>query len=156
MSQAAAEGSDSSAPQSTSAPSPTPTPTPDTHTAQRVLGGATQEDFQWAMAVSVYIHTITHTRAFVAQNVLLFLVVCLRESGGWNSCVCVYMYVCVAQVVHSRTFANAARGGGVGVRMLVPLVDMLNHAGDVTVSGRMDDKEVKPADNVRYGTIRYH
>jgi hypothetical protein len=30
------------------------------------------------------------------------------------------------QVVHSRTFANAAKGGGVGVRMLMPLVDMLN------------------------------
>lgn len=26
------------------------------------------------------------------------------------------------QVVHSRTFANAARTGGVGVRMLVPLI----------------------------------
>ncbi|KAG2440536.1 hypothetical protein HYH02_010414 [Chlamydomonas schloesseri] len=33
-------------------------------------------------------------------------------------------------VVHSRTFANAAPGGGVGVRMLVPLIDMMNHAGD--------------------------
>lgn len=35
-----------------------------------------------------------------------------------------------AQVVHSRTFGSAARKGGVGVRMLVPLVDMLNHGGD--------------------------
>lgn len=34
------------------------------------------------------------------------------------------------QVVHSRTFANAAPGGGVGVRMLVPLIDMMNHSGD--------------------------
>ena len=30
-------------------------------------------------------------------------------------------------VVHSRTFGAPGRGGGVGVRMLVPLVDMLNH-----------------------------
>lgn len=38
-----------------------------------------------------------------------------------------------SQVVHSRTFANAAPGGGVGVRMLVPLVDMMNHGGDQLV-----------------------
>lgn len=34
------------------------------------------------------------------------------------------------QVVQSRTCGSAARAGGVGVRMLVPLVDMLNHGGD--------------------------
>eukprot|EP00667_Euglena_gracilis_P011887 EG_transcript_12166 len=34
-------------------------------------------------------------------------------------------------LVHSRTFATAAREGGVGVRMLVPLMDMVNHGGDV-------------------------
>lgn len=33
-------------------------------------------------------------------------------------------------VVHSRTFGSAAKGGGVGVRMMVPLLDMLNHGGD--------------------------
>jgi SET domain len=33
-------------------------------------------------------------------------------------------------IVHSRTFGTAGKGGGVGVRMLVPLVDMLNHSGD--------------------------
>ncbi|KAG2497988.1 hypothetical protein HYH03_004247 [Edaphochlamys debaryana] len=38
-------------------------------------------------------------------------------------------------VVHSRTFANAAPGGGVGVRMLVPLVDMMNHGGDEAPAG---------------------
>ncbi|GLC67730.1 hypothetical protein PLESTF_000599500 [Pleodorina starrii] len=38
-------------------------------------------------------------------------------------------------VAHSRTFANAAPGGGVGVRMLVPLVDMLNHGGDEAAEG---------------------
>jgi hypothetical protein len=32
-------------------------------------------------------------------------------------------------VVLSRTFGSAAPGGGVGVRMLVPLLDLLNHAG---------------------------
>lgn len=40
-----------------------------------------------------------------------------------------------AQVVHSRTFGSAAKGGGVGVRMLVPLVDMLNHSGDIVQLG---------------------
>ena len=31
------------------------------------------------------------------------------------------------QVVHSRTFGAPGPQGGVGVRMLVPLIDMLNH-----------------------------
>ncbi len=55
------------------------------------------------------------------------------------------------QVVHSRTFANAAAGGGVGVRMLVPLVDMLNHAGDVFAADGLpgDPAAVQPMDNVR-------
>jgi len=45
-----------------------------------------------------------------------------REAFGW-----------ALSVVHSRTFGTpAADGAGVGVRMLVPLVDMLNHAGDQT------------------------
>lgn len=38
------------------------------------------------------------------------------------------------QVVHSRTFGAPGRQGSVGVRMLVPLVDMLNHAGDYITS----------------------
>mmetsp|Transcript_40319 Transcript_40319/g.95819 ORF Transcript_40319/g.95819 Transcript_40319/m.95819 type:complete len:347 (+) Transcript_40319:75-1115(+) len=33
-------------------------------------------------------------------------------------------------VVHSRTFGTAAKTGGVGVRLLVPVIDMINHAGD--------------------------
>lgn len=33
-------------------------------------------------------------------------------------------------MVHSRTFGSAAKGGGIGVRMMVPLLDMLNHGGD--------------------------
>jgi hypothetical protein len=33
-------------------------------------------------------------------------------------------------IVHSRTFGTAGKAGGVGVRMLVPLVDLLNHSGD--------------------------
>lgn len=37
-------------------------------------------------------------------------------------------------VVHSRTFGAPGPAGGVGVRMLVPLVDMLNHAGDSVTS----------------------
>ncbi|CAD7696604.1 unnamed protein product [Ostreobium quekettii] len=33
-------------------------------------------------------------------------------------------------IVHSRTFGMAAKEGGVGCHMLLPLADMLNHAGD--------------------------
>lgn len=33
------------------------------------------------------------------------------------------------QVVFSRTFGSAAPGGGIGVRMMVPLLDLLNHGG---------------------------
>ena len=33
-------------------------------------------------------------------------------------------------MVQSRTFGSAAKAGGVGVRMLMPLLDMLNHGGD--------------------------
>ena len=59
------------------------------------------------------------------------------------------MHPRLTQVVHSRTFANAARTGGVGVRMLVPLVDMMNHGGDVTASGSMDEPQLVATDNVR-------
>ncbi len=53
-------------------------------------------------------------------------------------------------VVHSRTFANAAPGGGVGVRMLVPLADFLNHAGDELQLGPSGQPMgVKVTDNVR-------
>jgi hypothetical protein len=53
----------------------------------------------------------------------------------------------VLQVVMSRTFGNAAQGGGIGVRMLVPLIDMLNHAGDETGGLLSDPATAK--DNVR-------
>ena len=36
------------------------------------------------------------------------------------------------QIVHSRTFGNAAPDGSVGVHMVIPLVDLLNHSGDET------------------------
>jgi hypothetical protein len=51
------------------------------------------------------------------------------------------------QVVMSRTFGNAAQTGGIGVRMLVPLIDMLNHAGDET--GGLLSEPATPKDNVR-------
>ena len=55
--------------------------------------------------------------------------------------------------VCSRTFGNAAPGGGVGVRMLVPLVDMLNHGGDQTESGMLADPDHAATDNVRCGGV---
>ena len=51
------------------------------------------------------------------------------------------------QIVFSRTFGSPAEGGGVGVRMLVPLADLLNHGGDVTRGRLCDGSEA--ADNVR-------
>ncbi|GIL72494.1 hypothetical protein Vretifemale_2854, partial [Volvox reticuliferus] len=58
-------------------------------------------------------------------------------------------------VVHSRTFANAAPGGGVGVRMLVPLVDMLNHGGDEVVAGSLGlgGNKVVATDTVRWDLL---
>lgn len=50
-------------------------------------------------------------------------------------------------LVHSRTFASAAEQGGVGVRMLVPLVDMMNHGGDET-EGLLTQPSL-PTDHVR-------
>eukprot|EP00878_Enallax_costatus_P035835 GHUV01040071.1.p1 GENE.GHUV01040071.1~~GHUV01040071.1.p1 ORF type:complete len:342 (+),score=73.07 GHUV01040071.1:794-1819(+) len=52
--------------------------------------------------------------------------------------------------VMSRTFGNAAPGGGIGVHMMVPLIDMLNHAGDETQSGLLADEPVA-RDNARWG-----
>jgi hypothetical protein len=52
-------------------------------------------------------------------------------------------------VVHSRTFGSAAKEGGVGVRMLVPLIDMLNHAGDE--AQLLLDSPTTAMDNVRWG-----
>ncbi|PRW44382.1 Histone-lysine N-methyltransferase setd3 [Chlorella sorokiniana] len=59
-------------------------------------------------------------------------------------------------VVHSRTFGAPGPAGGVGVRMLVPLVDMLNHAGDFILSppGSSNSAEGGPSvqafENVRW------
>jgi hypothetical protein len=36
----------------------------------------------------------------------------------------------LVQIVHSRTLGTAAAGGGIGTRVLLPAVDMLNHGGD--------------------------
>lgn len=52
-----------------------------------------------------------------------------------------------AQVVHSRTFGSAAKEGGVGVRMMVPLADMLNHGGDEAAMLLTDAHDA--TDNVR-------
>ncbi|KAK9805479.1 hypothetical protein WJX72_000563 [[Myrmecia] bisecta] len=54
-------------------------------------------------------------------------------------------------VVHSRTFGSAAEEGGVGVRMLLPLVDMLNHGGDETAFLLQDPS--RPADNVEWELV---
>ncbi len=54
------------------------------------------------------------------------------------------------QIVQSRTFGSAAREGGVGVRMLVPLADLLNHGGD-EAAFLLHHKPTQ-TDNVRYAT----
>eukprot|EP00887_Chlorella_sp_A99_P005016 scaffold4.g5016.t1 len=54
-------------------------------------------------------------------------------------------------IVHSRSFGAPGKQGAVAVRMLVPLVDMLNHAGDVTVSDPgAPEPEARAFDNVRW------
>lgn len=55
-----------------------------------------------------------------------------------------------SQIVMSRTFGNASPEGGVGVRMCVPLIDMLNHAGDEAVDGLLSTGEVVSQDNIRW------
>lgn len=57
-------------------------------------------------------------------------------------------------VVHSRTFGLAAIGGGVGVRLLMPLIDMLNHAGDVALAPfGAADPHAQACDNVRWDVV---
>lgn len=58
-----------------------------------------------------------------------------------------------AQVVMSRTFGNASPQGGVGVRMCVPLIDMLNHAGDEAMDGLLSTGSVVSQDNVRWDVV---
>jgi hypothetical protein len=57
------------------------------------------------------------------------------------------------QIVMSRTFGNASPTGGVGVRMCVPLIDMLNHAGDTAVDGLLSSGEIIAQDNVRWDVV---
>jgi len=52
-------------------------------------------------------------------------------------------------VVHSRTFATAAKGGGIGVRMLVPVIDMLNHSGD-EARGPPGQQKIIATENVEW------
>lgn len=54
-------------------------------------------------------------------------------------------------LVHSRAFGCAAEAGGVGVRMLVPLVDMLNHGGDECTGGLLNVSDALATDHVRCG-----
>lgn len=65
-------------------------------------------------------------------------------------------------VVHSRTFGTAGQRGGIGVRMLVPLIDMLNHAGDTLPNSTQDppmssssgsNSQAVAADNVRWDIV---
>lgn len=53
----------------------------------------------------------------------------------------------------SRTFGNASPTGGVGVRMCVPLIDMLNHAGDEAIGGLLSSGDVVAQDNVRWDVV---
>lgn len=64
-----------------------------------------------------------------------------------------HAHIAHVQLVHSRTFGNASASGGVGVHMLVPLVDMLNHGGDETNSGLLADPSHTSTDNVRCDTV---
>jgi hypothetical protein len=57
------------------------------------------------------------------------------------------------QIVMSRTFGNASPEGGVGVRMCMPLIDMLNHAGDEAVDGLLSTCDVVSRDNVRWDVV---
>jgi hypothetical protein len=56
-------------------------------------------------------------------------------------------------IVHSRTFGTAGKAGGVGVRMLVPLVDMLNHSGDQDLSSSTSAPVPTATDNVRWDLV---
>jgi len=131
------------------------------------LGGGSEADFAWAMSVGGHpLHEPLHERWCCDVQLLL--------QGAGTACrVLCNLHHPVAcagalplgpaspaappppcprpagrpQVVHSRTFANAAEGGGVGVRMLCPLVDMFNHGGDET--GGLLSAPAQPTDGVR-------
>jgi len=52
-------------------------------------------------------------------------------------------------LVHSRTFANSSKEGGLGVRMLVPFMDLINHAGDVE-QGLPPNTSIRGTDNCEW------
>eukprot|EP00892_Ulva_mutabilis_P001471 jgi/Ulvmu1/11324/UM074_0039.1 len=54
-------------------------------------------------------------------------------------------------LVHSRTFATAGQDGGVGVRVMVPVLDMFNHAGD-EVRNLLTSRS-RPCDNCRWQAV---
>ncbi|KAF6264965.1 hypothetical protein COO60DRAFT_1634018 [Scenedesmus sp. NREL 46B-D3] len=81
-----------------------------------------------------------------------------KMAASWQSCrpdsiggADLQTYRWAHSVVMSRTFGNAAQSGGIGVRMLVPLIDMLNHAGDETGGLLSDPATAK--DNVRWDVV---
>ncbi|WIA11509.1 hypothetical protein OEZ85_011622 [Tetradesmus obliquus] len=81
-----------------------------------------------------------------------------KMAASWQSCrpdsiggADLQTYRWAHSVVMSRTFGNAAQGGGIGVRMLVPLIDMLNHAGDET--GGLLSEPATARDNVRWDVV---
>ena len=54
--------------------------------------------------------------------------------------------------MHSRTFATPSADGGVGVRAMIPVIDMFNHAGDEAVAGLLSG-ESAARDNCRWGPV---
>ena len=54
--------------------------------------------------------------------------------------------------MHSRTFATPSADGGVGVRAMIPVIDMFNHAGDEAAAGLLSG-ESAARDNCRWGPV---
>ncbi len=90
----------------------------------------------WIAAVMLLLHCAplyehewlmgTHTSSTVGTHWVKQLQ--LNKTSGWLSHNAHSCLPCALQVVHSRTFGTAAKKGGVGVRMLLPLVDMVGGA----------------------------
>lgn len=110
----------------------------------QALAGASSDDFEWALSVRAPTRMrmrmatrhawprLPRAAAAAAPMHPLALLSCRLPPSEPTTALGIVrraVHACL-QVVHSRTFANAAARGGVGVRMLCPLVDMLNHAGD--------------------------
>ena len=138
--------------------------------SEAARGGCRREDFEWAMAVRVRVSCPLSPGYSAATSAG-----CQTTSAGWSPPLycCWYSYAplswaparaltcsvcpapcstdacpCPLQVVHSRTFGTGAPEGGVGVRMLLPVMDLLNHAGDEADFTLSDT--VRRADNVRW------